>query len=167
MYKIAVVPGDGIGQEVIAEGVKVLNALEETADVSFSLDYLDIGSERYLRTGELLTENDIDDLRKHDAIYFGAIGDPRVAPGILEKGILISMRTTFDQYVNTRPSKAWHPYTPLKEEKDFDIIFLRENTEDFYMGAGSRFSNGKGVSLDLKRKLYDAKITMNLHLRSE
>ena len=89
MYKIAVVPGDGIGQEVIAEGVKVLNALEETADVSFSLDYLDIGSERYLRTGELLTENDIDDLRKHDAIYFGAIGDPRVAPGILEKGILI------------------------------------------------------------------------------
>lgn len=166
MYKIAVVPGDGIGQEVIAEGVKVLRALEETADVSFSLDYLDIGSERYLRTGELLTENDVSELRKHDAIYFGAIGDPRVAPGILEKGILISMRTTFDQYVNIRPSKAWHPYTPLKEEKDFDIVFLRENTEDFYMGAGNRFSNGKSVSLDLKRELYNAKITIGMEADS-
>lgn len=135
MYKIAVVPGDGIGQEVVAEGVKVLKALQEVTDISFTLDYRDIGSERYLRTGELLTEEDVKFLKDHDAIYFGAIGDPRVAPGILEKGILISMRTLFDQYVNMRPSKAWHPYTPLKDEKDFDILFLRENTEDFYMGA--------------------------------
>lgn len=76
MYKIAVVPGDGIGQEVVAEGVKVLKALQEVTDISFTLDYRDIGSERYLRTGELLTEEDVKFLKDHDAIYFGAIGDP-------------------------------------------------------------------------------------------
>lgn len=162
MYKIAVVPGDGIGQEVVEEGVKVLKALQEVTDISFTLDYRDIGSERYLRTGELLTEEDVKFLKGHDAIYFGAIGDPRVAPGILEKGILISMRTLFDQYVNMRPSKAWHPYTPLKDEKDFDILFLRENTEDFYMGAGGKTQSGGNVSMKLKRELYEADLNLQI-----
>ena len=133
MFKIAVAPGDGIGKEVIAEGVKVLQAAADVEGVKLQLDHMDLGSDRYLRTGELLTEEDIAFMRQHQAVYFGAIGDPRVAPGVLEKGILIKMRTTFDQYVNMRPSKAWHPYTPLKGEKNFDILFLRENTEDFYM----------------------------------
>lgn len=86
MYKIAVVPGDGIGQEVVAEGVKVLKALQEVTDISFTLDYRDIGSERYLRTGELLTEEDVKFLKDHDAIYFGAIGRSQGRSGILEKG---------------------------------------------------------------------------------
>ena len=80
---------------MIAEGVKVLEALEENEDVKFQLDPMDIGSDRYLRTGELLTDEDISFMKKHDAIYFGAIGDPKVPPGVLEKGILIAMRTLF------------------------------------------------------------------------
>ena len=111
---------------------------------------MDLGSDRYLRTGELLTDEDIAFKRKHQAVYFGAIGDPRVAPGVLEKGILIKMRTTFDQYVNVRPSKAWHPYTPLKGEKNFDILFLRENTEDLYMGAGGVL---KGLDAEARMSL--------------
>jgi 3-isopropylmalate dehydrogenase len=161
MYKIAVAPGDGIGNEVITEGVKVLEAVAEVENLKFELNYMDLGSDRYLRTGELLTEEDIEFIGKHQAVYFGAIGDPRVPPGVLEKGILIAMRTTFDQYVNMRPSKAWHPYTPLKEEKNFDIIFLRENTEDFYMGAGGvlRGTNAS-ADLKLKRELYSMDLTL-------
>ncbi len=147
MFKIALVPGDGIGMEVLAEGVKVLDALSEIESINFELTPMNIGSERYLRTGELLTEEDISIMSKNQAIYFGAIGDPRVPPGVLEKGVLIAMRTRFDQYVNLRPSRSWHPYTPLKSEKDFDIIFLRENTEDFYMGAGGRL-RGKEADVD-------------------
>ena len=164
MYKIAVAPGDGIGKEVIAEGVKVLQAAADAEGVTLQLEHMDLGSDRYLRTGELLTDEDIAFMRKHQAVYFGAIGDPRVAPGVLEKGILIKMRTTFDQYVNVRPSKAWHPYTPLKGEKNFDILFLRENTEDLYMGAGGVL---KGLDaearMSLKRELY----TVDLELRSK
>ena len=163
MFKIALVPGDGIGMEVLAEGVKVLDALSEIESINFELTPMNIGSERYLRTGELLTEEDISIMSKNQAIYFGAIGDPRVPPGVLEKGVLIAMRTRFDQYVNLRPSRSWHPYTPLKSEKDFDIIFLRENTEDFYMGAGGRL-RGKEADVDLKvkRELYE----MNIEVRS-
>ncbi|HPT73887.1 MAG TPA: isocitrate/isopropylmalate family dehydrogenase, partial [Methanomassiliicoccaceae archaeon] len=92
MYRIAVVPGDGIGKEVIAEGVKVLQAAADVENITLQLDYMDIGSDRYLSTGELLTDDDIKFMRDRQAVYFGAIGDPRVAPGVLEKGILIKMR---------------------------------------------------------------------------
>ncbi len=162
MFKIVVAPGDGIGREVIAEGVKVLEAVAQNESIKLQLDPLDLSSERYLRTGELLTEEDIDFIGKRQAVYFGAIGDPRVAPGVLEKGILIKMRTTFDQYINMRPSKAWHPYTPLKEEKDFDITFLRENTEDFYMGAGGVLrGKDSNVDLRLQRELYTLDLTLS------
>lgn len=168
MYKIAVAPGDGIGKEVIAEGVKVLQAAADAEGVSLELDYMDLGSDRYLRTGELLTDGDIDFIRRHQAVYFGAIGDPRVAPGVLEKGILIKMRTTFDQYVNLRPSKAWHPYTPLKGERDFDITFLRENTEDLYMGAGGVLKGTKAkASMHLQRELYSVELTLSSEASSE
>ena len=85
---------------------------------------MDIDSERYLRTGKLLTDEDIAFIGKIEAMLFGAVGDARVEPGVLEKGILLKMRTTFDQYINHRPSKAWQPYRPLKWEMNFDIIFL-------------------------------------------
>lgn len=162
MFKIAVAPGDGIGKEVIAEGVKVLEAISEIEHIGMQLDYMDLGSDRYLRTGELLTEEDIAFMSKHDAVYFGAIGDPRVAPGMLEKGILIAMRTTFDQYINMRPAKAWHPFTPLKDEKNFEIMFLRENTEDFYMGAGGVLKGKSAeVELKLKRELYNIDLKLS------
>ncbi|MFP4170071.1 MAG: isocitrate/isopropylmalate dehydrogenase family protein [Methanomassiliicoccales archaeon] len=164
MLRIAVVPGDGIGEEVIGEAVKVLEALAETDDLRYEPSLMNIGAARFLETGELLTEADIDALRGNDAILFGAIGDPRVAPGVLEKGILLALRAKFDQYVNHRPVKSWHPFTPLKGERDFDIDFLRENTEDMYMGACGTFRPGKReADLRVERALY----RMDMKVRAE
>ncbi|MDD1773117.1 MAG: 3-isopropylmalate dehydrogenase [Methanomassiliicoccales archaeon] len=162
MFKVAVIPGDGIGPEVISEGLKVLDALEETSSLSTQRTMLEIGASRYLRTGELLTEDDVDTLARQDAIYFGAIGDLRIPTGVLEKGILLAMRARFDQYVNLRPIRSWQNFSRLKNEAPFNITFMRENTEDFYMGTGGTFRGGKGkVSLRVKRSLYDLGIEMN------
>ena len=160
--KIAVIPGDGIGKEVAAIGLDVLDAVSEISSFKYTAETFDIGAERYLRTGELLTDGDISELRKHDSIYFGAIGDPRVKPGILEKGILLKMRSVFDQYINLRPISSWHPFVPLKKHFDFDIHFLRENTEDFYMGAGGRLSRkGKSADIRVKRELYSLDLKLS------
>ena len=162
MKHIAVIPGDGIGGEVVSAGLEVLNAVSEISGFSFETEDFDIGSERYLRTGDLLTDSDISSLRKNDAVYFGAIGDPHVRPGVLEKGILLKMRAVFDQYINLRPVTSWHPFVPLKKHFDFDIHFLRENTEDFYMGAGGRF-NGKNkcASVRVERELYNLDLNLS------
>ena len=165
MKHLAIVPGDGIGKEVIDVGMRVLDAVCEISSFDYDGELFDIGSDRYLRTGELLTQEDIDDLRKKDAIYFGAIGDPRVRPGILEQGVLLKMRAVFDQYINLRPVTSWFPFVPLKREVPFDIHFLRENTEDFYMGAGGTFSgSNKDAKVMVKRELYD--LEMELRTRS-
>ena len=156
MKHLAIVPGDGIGKEVIDEGLKVLDAISEISSFNYDGELFDIGSDRYLRTGELLTDEDIGDLKKKDAIYFGAIGDPRVKPGILEQGVLLKMRAVFDQYINLRPVTSWFPFVPLKREVPFDIHFLRENTEDFYMGAGGTFSGSKkDARVKVKREMYE------------
>lgn len=161
MKHLAIVPGDGIGKEVIDVGMKVLDAVSEISSFDYDGELFDIGSERYLRTGELLTDEDIADLRKKDAIYFGAIGDPRVKPGILEQGVLLKMRAVFDQYINLRPVTSWFPLVPLKREVPFDIHFLRENTEDFYMGAGGTFSgNNKDAHVKINREMYDLEIDL-------
>jgi len=161
LHRIAVIPGDGIGNEVIREGLKVLMALEEFGDFQMEISELDIGTGRYLESGELLTEEDIDLIRKQDAIYFGAIGDPRVKPGLLEREILLKMRTVLDQFVNHRPVRSWHPFTPFKREVDFDIQFLRENTEDMYMGLGGTFSpESREVECRVERDLYDLRLDM-------
>jgi 3-isopropylmalate dehydrogenase len=161
MFKVAVIPGDGIGPEVVSEGLKVLDALEETSSLRMQRTELDIGASRYLRSGELLTEDDVGTLTKQDAIYFGAIGDPRVPTGVLERGILLTMRTRFDQYVNLRPIRSWLNFSRLKNEAPFNIAFLRENTEDFYMGAGGIFKGGEGkVPLRIKRTMYDIRIDL-------
>lgn len=162
MKQIAVIPGDGIGKEVIAAGMDVLEAVSQISSFQFEPEYVDIGSERYLRTGELLTDDDVSLLKSKDAIYFGAIGDPRVAPGVLEQGILLKMRAIFDQYINLRPVTSWFPLVPLKREVPFDIHFLRENTEDFYMGAGGEFgpSHGNKASIRIKREMYDLDVEL-------
>jgi 3-isopropylmalate dehydrogenase len=155
------IPGDGIGKEVIDVGIEVLDAISEISSFDYDGELFDIGSDRYLRTGELLTDEDIADLRKKDAIYFGAIGDPRIKPGILEQGILLKMRAVFDQYINLRPVTSWFPLVPLKREVPFDIHFLRENTEDFYMGAGGTFSGSrKDAQVKVKREMYDLEIKL-------
>ncbi|MGO9016445.1 MAG: 3-isopropylmalate dehydrogenase [Dissulfurispiraceae bacterium] len=144
-YTIAVIGGDGTGPEVIAEGLKVLNSAARK--YNFKLDYMhfDFGGERYLRTGELLPEGIFDELRKFDAIYLGAIGHPDVQPGILEKGILLTMRFELDQYINLRPVKLFPGVDcPLKDKgpKDIDFVVVRENTEGLYTGAGGVLKKG-------------------------
>ena len=144
-YKIAVIGGDGTGPEVIAEGMKVLNSAAQK--YNFKLDYVhfDFGGERYLRTGELLPDGIFDELRKFDAIYLGAIGHPDVEPGILEKGILLTMRFELDQYINLRPVKLFPGVDcPLKDKgpKDIDFVVIRENTEGLYTGAGGVLKKG-------------------------
>lgn len=138
-YKIAIIPGDGTGPEVVGEGMKVLEAAAAKFSFSYADVTYDIGGERYLSSGEVLPENVIDELRKVDAIYLGAIGDPRVKPGILEKGILLRLRFELDQYINLRPVVLYDKrFCPLRDktEKDIDFVVVRENTEGLYCGAG-------------------------------
>ncbi len=145
MYKIAVLPGDGTGPEVVAEGLKVLEAVSESAGFSMDFTHYDLGGERYIRTGEVLPDSVIDELRGYDAIYLGAIGHPDVKPGILEKGLLLRLRFELDQYINLRPVKLYPGVeTPLKDKgpEEIDFVVVRENTEGQYAGAGGFLRKG-------------------------
>jgi 3-isopropylmalate dehydrogenase len=145
MYKIAVIPGDGTGPEVVREGLKVLKKAAEKFRIRFEFTEFDYGGTRYLRTGETLPEGAVDGLRGFQAIYLGAIGHPEVKPGILETGILLRLRFELDQYINLRPVKLYpNVETPLanKGPKDIDFVVVRENTEDLYVGVGGFFKKG-------------------------
>ncbi|NWF97517.1 MAG: 3-isopropylmalate dehydrogenase [Nitrospirae bacterium] len=145
IYKIAVIPGDGTGPEVIGEGLKVLSAVSARLGIKYDFTNYDFGGARYLKTGEVLPEGAIDELRKFDAIYLGAIGHPEVKPGILEKGILLRLRFELDQYINLRPVKLYPGVEcPLKDKKpeDIDFVVVRENTEGLYAGAGGVLKKG-------------------------
>ncbi|MCX7770598.1 MAG: 3-isopropylmalate dehydrogenase [Proteobacteria bacterium] len=144
-YKIAVLPGDGTGPEVINEGVKVLKAVGEKENIDFSFTYFNWGGDNYLQTGEILPDNFKEQLQGFDAIYLGAIGHPDVKPGILEKGILLRLRFELDQYINLRPVKLYpNVDCPLKDKKpeDIDFVVVRENTEGLYAGAGGVLKKG-------------------------
>jgi 3-isopropylmalate dehydrogenase len=170
-YKVPVIPGDGIGPEIIAEGKKVLETAGEKH--GFSIDWIEfpLGAENYLKTGELVSEETLKELSKYRAIYLGAIGDPRIKPGILEKGVLLAMRFYFDQYVNLRPVKLLEGvWTPLKNKgpKDIDFVVVRENTEDFYIGIGSRAKAGHShADFEIKRALYNIKFGLDIDSDSE
>ena len=144
-YDIAVIPGDGTGPEVVAEGVKVLQAVGDRFDLRFNFDYHALGGEHYQATGELLPDGVVASLEASDAIYLGAIGHPDVAPGILEKGILLTLRFTLDQYINLRPVKLYPGVeTPLRDKRpeDIDFVVVRENTEGLYTGSGGFLKKG-------------------------
>ena len=144
-YKIAVMGGDGTGPEVAAEGVKVLKAVADKFNFSLELTDFDYGGERYIRTGEVLPDNAVEELTKHDAIFLGAIGHPDVKPGILEKGILLNLRFALDQYINLRPVILYpNVDTPIKNKgpEDIDFVVVRENTEGLYVGAGGVLKKG-------------------------
>lgn len=145
MYRIAVIPGDGTGPEVIREGLKVLKKISSRYSIDFAFDEFDYGGERYLKTGETLPDEDIEKLKDYNAIYLGAIGHPDVKPGILERGILLKLRFALDQYINLRPIKLYPGVaTPLanKKPEDIDFVVVRENTEGLYAGAGGFLKKG-------------------------
>ncbi|MDD1718456.1 MAG: 3-isopropylmalate dehydrogenase [Methanoregulaceae archaeon] len=170
MHRIAAIGGDGIGPEIVAEGKKVLDAAGDRFGFSIEWTDFDIGAERFLRSGELLTEGDLSGLSQFKAIYFGAIGDERVKPGILEKGILLALRFNFDQYVNLRPIRLLNGVqTPLasKSPEDIDFIVVRENTEDFYVGIGSRFHGRERKVLEVFRELYSVKFGLDVESDAE
>ncbi len=139
MYKIAVIPGDGTGPEVVAEGLKVLAAASKKYNIQYSTKVFDFGGERYLKTQKTLDDKDINELKDYSAIYLGAIGHPDVKPGILETGILLKLRFSLDQYINLRPVKLYNPaFCPLKDKRteDIDFVVVRENSEGLYKGLG-------------------------------
>ncbi len=139
MYKFAVMPGDGTGPEVVAEALKVLEAVAAKSGFKYETEDFDFGAERYLAKGELLPDDAIEDLKKFDSIILGAIGHPSVKPGILELGILLKARFALDQYINLRPVKLYpNVWTPIKDKgpKEVDFVIVRENTGGIYTGIG-------------------------------
>ncbi len=145
MYKIAVLPGDGIGPEVVNEGLKVLQAAADVCGFKYETKDYDFGGERYLKTGEVLPDSALNEFRQFDAIYLGAIGHPDVEPGILERGILLKTRFELDQYINLRPIKLYPGVeTPIKDKgpEHIDFVVVRENTEGMYAGLGGNFKVG-------------------------
>ncbi|MEU8174600.1 3-isopropylmalate dehydrogenase [Microbispora hainanensis] len=139
--RLAVIPGDGIGTEVVAEGLKVLNA----AGVKSETTEYDLGARRYHATGQTLPDEVLDELRGYDAILLGAVGDPSVPPGVLERDLLLRLRFELDHYVNLRPVKLFPGVTtPLGQARpeDIDMIVVREGTEGPYAGAGGAMRRG-------------------------
>jgi 3-isopropylmalate dehydrogenase len=156
-YQIAVIPGDGTGPEVIREALKVLKAAEARHGFSLALTEYDLGGERYLRTGEILPSAVLQELRGFDAILLGAIGHPDVKPGILEKGILLTMRFELDLYINLRPVKLFPGVEcPLKgkDPEHIDYVVVRENTGDVYTGAGGVMMKGTPHEVAMQTALY-------------
>jgi len=145
VYKIAVIPGDGTGPEVVREGLKVLEAAASKCNFKYETVNYDFGGERYLKTGEVLPPSALSELKSFDAIYLGAIGHPDVKPGILEKGILLTIRFGLEQYINLRPVRLYDSrFCPLKEKNpaDVDFVVVRENTEGLYKGMGEFKNKG-------------------------
>ena len=139
MATIGVIPGDGVGPEVVREGLAILGDVVGLDGLRPELVEFDLGGDRYLATGEVLPDSALEDLRRCDAIYLGAVGHPGVAPGILEKGILLRLRFAFHQYINLRPVKLFAGVeTPIKGKgpAEIDMVVVRENNEDLYVGAG-------------------------------
>jgi 3-isopropylmalate dehydrogenase len=142
-YRVGVIAGDGTGPEVVREGLKVLEAVREGFEVE--LVEFDLGADRYLRTGETLPDEELERLRTCDAILLGAVGDPRVRPGILERDLLLRARFELDQYVNLRPIVRYpgvQTLVPSHTEEDVDLVVVRENSEGLYSGAGGFHRKG-------------------------
>jgi 3-isopropylmalate dehydrogenase len=156
-YKIALMPGDGTGPEVLREGVKVLNAASTRYGFTFDTTLYDLGGERYMKTGETLPDSVVGELRGFDSIFLGAIGHPDVKPGILEKGILLKARFELDQYINLRPVKLYPGVeTPIKNKgpEDIDFVVVRENSADVYTGMGGATRVGTPYEVATQNMVY-------------
>lgn len=155
---IAVIPGDGIGPEVITEALKAIRAALETTDVELKTTEYDLGAARYHRTGEILPDEELEQIKQHDAILLGAVGDPSVTSGILERGLLLKLRFALDHYVNLRPSKYYDGVpTPLKEPGEIDFVVVREGTEGLYRGEGTVENEGTADEIATEYSINTAK----------
>ncbi len=158
--KVAVIGGDGTGPEVVAEGLKVLRAVAKLEGFQVETKDFDYGGDRYLATGEILPEGALEELSQFRSILLGAIGHPKVAPGILERGLLLQMRFEFDQYINLRPVKLFPGVeTPLagRKPEDIDFVVVRENTEDLYTGIGGVMKKGTPDEVATQTAVYTRK----------
>ena len=167
-YNIGVIPGDGIGPEVIREGVKVLERVAVAAGFRCEWKEYPFSADTYLKRGVLVTDEELESIGKTDAIYFGAMGDPRVPEKVLQAGGILRLRFHFDQYINLRPIKLYRGVdTPLKDKgpEDINFICVRENSEDLYVGLGGRFEGTQSHhELTLKRKLYEANFSIDVKM---
>ncbi|MDX9785956.1 MAG: 3-isopropylmalate dehydrogenase [Desulfobacterales bacterium] len=157
-YNIAVIPGDGTGPEVVAEGKKALQTAASKYDFKLEMTDFDFGGDRYIRTGEILPSSAIEDLKQFDAIFLGAIGHPEVKPGILEKGILLTLRFGLDQYINLRPVRLYPGVeTPLKNKtpEHIDYVVVRENTGGIYTGTGGISMKGTPHEVAVQSMVYN------------
>jgi len=157
-HHIAVIGGDGTGPEVVREGLKVLNAAAGKFNIKMDFHHYDFGAERYLKTGKIIDESEIGELKKFNAIYLGAVGHPEVKPGILEQGLLLRLRFELDQYINLRPVKLYPGVdTPLKDKKpeDIDFVVIRENTGGIYTGHGGATRVGTQDEIATQLMVYD------------
>jgi isocitrate/isopropylmalate dehydrogenase len=170
-YKIPTIAGDGVGPEVMAEGKKVLQAAGEK--YGFDIEWKDYphGAEHYLKTGELISEDALKELSNYPAIYLGSVGDARVPPGVLERGVLFALRFYFDQYINLRPIRLLEGVeTPIRDKgpDDINYVVVRENSEDLYIGVGGRARRGsvrrKG---EVIRNLYSVKFGLDIDSDSD
>lgn len=156
-YKIGLLPGDGTGPEVLDEGLKVMRAAAAKFNVTFDTELFDFGGERYKKTGEVLPDSAIGELGQCDALFLGAIGHPDVAPGILEKGILLRVRFELDQYINLRPVKLYPGVdTPLKDKgpEEIDFVVIRENSAGLYTGVGGVQRQGTPYEVAIQNMVY-------------
>ena len=149
-YRIAVLPGDGIGPEVVEEGLKVLSVTAEVFGFTFETTEYPYGTDHFLKTGEKFPESALREMADHDAILLGAIGDPRVEVGMLERAIIAGIRFGLDLYVNLRPVQLFHEkFCPIKGKtpEDIDFIVVRENTEGAYAGIGGIMHKGQSIEV--------------------
>jgi 3-isopropylmalate dehydrogenase len=156
LIKLGVVAGDGVGPEVVAESLQVLAAVARSEGIAYELTHVDIGGEHYVKTGEVLPDAAVRQLRGSDAILLGAVGDPRVPPGVLEKGILLRLRFDFHQYVNLRPIQLFPGVEgPIrgKGPGDVDMVVVRENNEDLYVGAGGFLRKGTAEEVAIQTSI--------------
>jgi 3-isopropylmalate dehydrogenase len=153
-FNLAVISGDGIGPEVVAEGLKVLDRVASKYDLSFDKVHYDLGASHWHATGEVLSDETMAEIAKSDVILLGAVGDPTVPSGVLERGLLLKLRFAFDHYINLRPAKLHKGViSPLATTEPIDFIVIREGTEGPYVGAGGNLASGTEHEIAVEESL--------------